>query len=76
MKEQVLEDGFGNIADAEVPEYEQLRQQNLRKNALRLQQLGVPLLAASLTATAAANTRQAASVPSSRGYRKNNSLGY
>ena len=31
-----------------VPEYERLRQENLRKNSLKLQELGIPVLAASL----------------------------
>lgn len=32
----------------EVPEYERLRQENLRKNSLKLQELGIPVLAAFL----------------------------
>jgi hypothetical protein len=47
-EEQASEEGFGRDEDAEVPEYERLRQENLRKNSLKLQERGVPLLAASL----------------------------
>ena len=42
------EEGFGREEYTEVPEYERLRQEHLRKNALKLQELGVPILAASL----------------------------
>ncbi len=47
-EEQASEEGFGRDEDAEVPEYERLRQENLRINSVKLQELGVPLLAASL----------------------------
>ena len=47
-EDQASEEGFGRDVIAEVPEYERLRQANLRKNALKLQELGVPILAASL----------------------------
>jgi hypothetical protein len=44
-EEHQEDEGFGE--DAEVPEYAQLRHENLRKNNLKLQELGVPLLATS-----------------------------
>lgn len=73
-EEQVSEERLGR--DANVHEYKQLRQEKLQKNALRLQELGVPLLAASLTTSATTCTRQATSVPNIGGTRKNNNLGY
>ena len=45
------EEGFGRDEELEVPEYERLRQENLRKNSKKLQELGIPVLAASLTAS-------------------------
>lgn len=42
------EEGITRDEEATVPEYERLRQENLRKNSLKLQELGVPLVAASL----------------------------
>ena len=47
-QEPALDEGFGRDNIDEVPEYERLRQANLRKNSLRLEELGIPVLAASL----------------------------
>lgn len=43
-----LEEGCGRDEEFELPEYERLRQENLRKNSLKLQELGIPVLTASL----------------------------
>ena len=47
-EEPVAEQGSGRDEDCAIGEYERLRQENVRKNELKLQELGVPLLAQKL----------------------------
>ena len=58
-EERFGEEGFGSDEEAEVPEYERQRQEHLRKNALKLQELGVPLLAAALKEPKTTSTSKA-----------------
>ena len=53
------EEGFGRDEELEVPEYERFRQENLRKNSKKLQELGIPVLAASLTSSTTTCTTSA-----------------
>jgi hypothetical protein len=57
--ERASEEGFGTDEDAEVPEYERLRQENIRRNSLKLQELGVPLLATFLKVSTTTATTEA-----------------
>ena len=47
-EERSEEDGSGRDKGPKVPEYKKQRQEHIRKNALKLHELGVPILAASL----------------------------
>ena len=55
-EEPTSEAGFGRDHFDEVPEYERLRQANLRKNSLKLSELGIPVLTASLNVSTTTST--------------------
>ena len=57
-EEQSGEEGSGSDEECKVPEYELQHQEHLRKNALKLQELGVPLLAAAFCESLSTSTEE------------------
>jgi hypothetical protein len=58
-EEPVPEQGSGRDEDSAIGEYERLQQENVRQNELKLQELGVPLLAQKLVNPNATRTTPA-----------------
>jgi len=86
-EEQASEEGFARDEDAEVPEYERLRQENIKKNSLKLEELGVLNLAANfksstITSEAAGGEGHRASLKATRNpsasslEKRRNTVGY